>query len=75
MEIPLEPHYRENIQRVRKMNQKLTQIPNAIIAIKMVTWLVTAGLKEAEKKVRDQKAKKGQTKEINQIRPRKQTQI
>ena len=72
MEIPLEPHYRQNIQRFRKIiDQKLTHILNAIIAIKRATWLVTAGLKEAEKKVRDQRAEKGQTEEINQISPRK----
>ena len=56
--------------RVRKIiNQKLTQIPNVIIATKRVTWQVIVGPKKVEK--RD----KGQIKEIDQIRHRKQTQI
>ena len=70
------PHCKQSIQRVRKIIiKRLTQIPNAIIAIKRVTWLVTVGLKEAERKVKGQRAGKDQTEEINQIRHRRQIQI
>ena len=46
------PHFKQSIQKVREIViKRLTQILNAIIAIKRVTWLVTVGLKEAERKV------------------------
>ena len=60
------PHCKQSIQRVRKIIIiRLTQIPNAIIAIKRVTLLVTVGLKEAKRKVKGQRAGKDQTEEIN----------
>ena len=75
MGIPQELHYKQSTLRVREIIKRLTQIRSATIAIKWVTWLVTVGLKEAEKKVKDQRARKGQIMETNQIRHRRQTQI
>ena len=50
-----------------------TQMWKVIIAIKRATWQTTAGQKVVENKVKGQRAEKGQTEEINQIRHKKQS--